>query len=175
MGKLLKTMKRSKKITLALLGIVASVGLWSLIASPYQAQGRHAAPKSSFALKDRWTEISPGVFTRGDSICYGTESYYTPPTPAPKKPLQRGDERIKCDKCGKEYDISVYCMTPPTDEQIEHFHLTPQDKAQRIKAFSQMEKDLSGLAHQDKAPSLESIRRNWGLTKEDFVGSETKP
>ncbi|WP_395094688.1 hypothetical protein [Armatimonas sp.] len=103
-------MNQPKKTIFAALGIAASVGCASLMG------------------------ISPGTSTQGDSICYSAGSYYTPPPPAPKKPLREGDIRVKCKRCGQKYDRPGRCTFAPSAEEVKHFHLTPEEEASSRKA-----------------------------------------
>lgn len=121
-------MNRPKKITLALLGIAASVGiasvlcLWSRIASPYQAPGQHR-----YIIHRSGGGSIPDHLTLPElpSVC---------PTPAPKKPLSPWDIRIKCKRCGEEYDRPARCTFMPSNEEIKHLHITPEQKARSRKA-----------------------------------------
>ena len=56
-------------------------------------------------------------------------SYDLTPTPAPKKPLQEGYRRVKCKRCGQEYDVSDYQGIYPSEEEQKHYHITPEERA----------------------------------------------
>jgi hypothetical protein len=97
-------MKRPTRITFALLGIAASVGLGSLIVSPWR--------EPLYVCCDTPITLAPV------SVC---------PTPAPKKPLCEGHARFTCEKCGQEYDA---CSGETSDEELKqvkkHEHLSPK-------------------------------------------------
>jgi hypothetical protein len=89
-------MNRPKKITLTLLGVAASMGLGSLIAA------------------------RPWGATTGR--CWERAASAPSPSPAPKNPLQEGYRRIKCERCGQEYDVSEYEGIYPSEEEKKHYH-----------------------------------------------------
>jgi hypothetical protein len=85
-----------------------------------------------------------------------------------------------CKRCGEKYQDPHSCFDLElTDEQIKHLHLTPEEKAPRIKEFHEMAKRLKSrhLPSEDEASTLESARRMFsrGLSKEDVTVSEKTP
>jgi hypothetical protein len=127
-------MNQPTKTTLTLLGIVACVGIASAlfqglgnrIASPYQPPGQHR-----YTTHRSGGGVSPAHLTLPEmpsgmvTIC---------PTPAPAKSLREGYSRIKCAKCGQEYDFpSVGCWRLLELQEIKHLHLSPQAEARMIK------------------------------------------
>ena len=121
-------MTRSKKILFATLGIAASVGIAlvlcmvSQIASPYQAPGqqRHTIHRSGGGS-------SPDHLTLPEKTSVRL-------IPAPKKPLSPWDIRIKCKRCGEEYDRPARCTFMPSNEEMKHLHLTAEEEARSRKA-----------------------------------------
>ncbi len=122
-------MNRPKKIILTLLGIAASVGIASvlcmgrrIVSSPYQAPGqqRHTIHYSGGGS-------TPDHLTLPEipSAC---------PTPAPKKPLSQWDIRVKCKRCGEEYDRPARCTFMPSKQDMKHLHITPEQSARSQKA-----------------------------------------
>lgn len=113
-------MNRFTKTILAALGIAASagiasvlcLGLWSRIALLWRQEPEAAKTTIVCGI--------PPIFE--DRVAPST-------TPAPKKPLQEGYRRIKCDKCGQEYDVPDYESFYPYEEEMKHYHFTPEEKA----------------------------------------------
>ncbi len=120
-------MNKSKKVTLTLLGIAASVGLGSLITTSWRQVPLVEAARE---LSDADSPIS-GVASiscppiRVDSVT--SASISISPTPAPEKPLREGCARFTCEKCGQEYDA---CSGETSNEEIKqvkkHEHLSPK-------------------------------------------------
>lgn len=131
-------MNRPKKIIFATLGIAASVGIASVLCLGMGSQipsccrqepeELQEGPLISWHLRHIDTDATPSPI----SIC---------PTPAPKKPLQEGYERVQCDKCGQEYHVYDSCiMGLQTQGQIKHLHLS-------LKKEARMKKQVAETVH----------------------------
>ena len=126
-------MNKSKKVTLTLLGIAASVGLGSLIASSCRQEPQEDPLFTWCPPRRVDTAATPAPSPRPDPFVGGCNwgMSIKVATPTPKKPLKEGYERIKCDKCGEVYDRStLVCSFTATDEERRHFHSTPESRAQ---------------------------------------------
>lgn len=148
------TPAKVRTFALTLLGIAASVGLGSLIASPTAVHETRVRASCARNGPARYSLVSDN--TSSVTVC---------PTPEPKKPLQEGYERIKCDKCGQEYDApNVGCWRLLELEEIKHLHLSPQAEARMIKSFNARQEVVK--YPRDLGNGVVQISKNVTMTKE---------
>ncbi len=130
-------MNRPMKIPLTLLGITASVGLWSQIAAPttslYQKQGRHTVHKSGGGSV--LTHLTVPEIPSSTTLVV---NYYPASTPHQRNLWNRG--RDECKKCGQECSVYRGCWRLPTEEDVKHLHLSPKAEARMIKSIRETEK-----------------------------------
>jgi hypothetical protein len=130
-------MNRLKKTTFAVLGIASAVGLASLI-GPSMRWYRVARENMQGQSKP--------------SIC---------PTPAPTK-LFAEDQwfwTVQCKHCGEEYKRPRACTFVPTDEEMEHLHTTPEQRARAIKLFDELLKESENVSAPLKQTEVQTMPR----------------
>ena len=137
-------MNRPTKLLFVALGVTASIGLWSQLSTKPLTVSRPVPTQDPFIC------VCPPVIT-----------ITATPTPVPKKPLPSGFRRVVCKKCGEEYDLPNYCnMGGIVKEEIQHQHLSADEKANAIKAAKEeAAEEMTYISQQNSLPSADKQRQ----------------